>query len=603
MLVNVLYKSNPTSRLYLLLLAPAPAVVLIVFFSTFGVKSFLEWENGQSNAISLPQLHSQASALHSANVALLVFDEIPLTSIMTVDGGLDAERFPNIASLAEEGIWFRNASTVSDFTRFALPSIASGRYPFPAAEPTPNDYPLTVFSLLENTHRIVASEPLTRLCRDAICGGDVPVRLARQRAMWTDMAIVGMHILLPPALRSRLPTLNAGWAHFGAQGTTQSLPLWHRLWRGAAQRDPWTEIETFMARVEQPPDRRPTFYFMHSIVSHNPYHHLPTGQRIKSRRVPDAISAEGFHGNRTWAIRQRYQKHLLTVAMVDGLVGRFVDRLKRAGIYEDTLIIITSDHGVSFRPATPVRILTTENAPDVVPVPFIMKPAVRMSLPRGVISDVNIQTIDIVPTIAGALGLTIPWEIDGLSALDGRAERSNEKRVYWDGAEQQRVFSAGEMARLRDAAVARKAEMVGTERFPLPLPSGTESLIGRPVEGLTLFGESKFQAVVEDVSQFAEVDITSREIPAQIVGTLTPEQLAATQQVPVVIAINGRVVAITQTWEQSPNWLAVFSPSALRPGYNDVQLFTLDVLSGRLHRLFRNNPLPVVTNASRSSNQ
>ena len=44
-------------------------------------------------------------------IVLVVFDELPLNSLLDADGSIDAKRYPNFAALAREAYWFRNAST------------------------------------------------------------------------------------------------------------------------------------------------------------------------------------------------------------------------------------------------------------------------------------------------------------------------------------------------------------------------------------------------------------------------------------------------------------------------------------------------------------
>ena len=52
----------------------------------------------------------------------------PTNSLLTGDGTLDAERYPNFGALARGAYWFRNASTVAYNTSDAVPVILSGRY-------------------------------------------------------------------------------------------------------------------------------------------------------------------------------------------------------------------------------------------------------------------------------------------------------------------------------------------------------------------------------------------------------------------------------------------------------------------------------------------
>ena len=79
------------------------------------------------------------------------------------------------------------------------------------------------------------------------------------------------------------------------------------------------------------------------------------------------------------AIAQGYQRYLYQVELVDTLIGRLVSRLQAEGLYDRSLIVFTADHGVSFRPNQPNRLLTEENAPDILRVPLFIKNALPTS--------------------------------------------------------------------------------------------------------------------------------------------------------------------------------------------------------------------------------
>ena len=107
----------------------------------------------------------------------MVFDEISLVTLLDSDAAIDASHFPNLADLAGDGIWFRNATTVSDYTRWALPAIVSGMRPRPDASSSARDHPNSIFSLLarrmrsSRSSRSPTSAPITsavaRTCRSA----------------------------------------------------------------------------------------------------------------------------------------------------------------------------------------------------------------------------------------------------------------------------------------------------------------------------------------------------------------------------------------------------------------------------------------------------
>ncbi len=107
---------------------------------------------------------------------------------------------------------------MSDFTRWAVPAIVSGRYPLRAALPSAADYPDTLFTLLGRTHRLVVSEPVTDLCPTALCPRDTDTAiLGRLAAIARDLRVVYLHLILTEDLTAGLPDPRATWAGFSAR--------------------------------------------------------------------------------------------------------------------------------------------------------------------------------------------------------------------------------------------------------------------------------------------------------------------------------------------------------------------------------------------------
>jgi arylsulfatase A-like enzyme len=106
-------------------------------------------------------------------------------------------------------------------------------------------------------------------------------------------------------------------------------------------------------------------------------------------------------------LRDNYERQ---IEYVDRELGRFMDKLKQAGLWDRSLIIVTSDHGVSWNREAPGRVLTEQNADLIFPVPLFIK------LPdqtEGKVSSKDAQLIDIAPTIAATIGVKIPWQTAG----------------------------------------------------------------------------------------------------------------------------------------------------------------------------------------------
>ena len=104
------------------------------------------------------QSHSSASIISSSVV--VVFDQLPLASLLTGAGDVDRALYPHFAALSDNATWFRNASAVSESTTVALPAIVTGNYPTPGQLPVAADYPANLFTLFGTRYRLHVHEPL-----------------------------------------------------------------------------------------------------------------------------------------------------------------------------------------------------------------------------------------------------------------------------------------------------------------------------------------------------------------------------------------------------------------------------------------------------------
>ena len=104
------------------------------------------------------------------------------------------------------------------------------------------------------------------------------------------------------------------------------------------------------------------------------------------------------------------------IASNDLQFGLFLEELKRRGLYDDSLIVFTADHGEEFFEHGGLTHGTTLYG-EVLEVPFIVK------WPRGVEAPASprgslAQHVDLLPTILDLLGIALPPGIEGRSLLD-----------------------------------------------------------------------------------------------------------------------------------------------------------------------------------------
>src|SRR5699024_5039395 len=111
-------------------------------------------------------------------------------------------------------------------------------------------------------------------------------------------------------------------------------------------------------------------------------------------------------------VRIGTQRYLLQLQWVDSLIGQLIDHLEDEGLWEDTNVVVTADHGFAYEPGGPFRGLDEEAASDdtavseVMWVPLFVKTAGQT---EGEISDDPVQNMDVTPTIAKMLDVDIPW--------------------------------------------------------------------------------------------------------------------------------------------------------------------------------------------------
>ncbi len=106
----------------------------------------------------------------------------------------------------------------------------------------------------------------------------------------------------------------------------------------------------------------------------------------------------------------QYRNYMAMITACDTMVGRLIAQLKQQGVYDDTLLVFTSDHG---------DMLGSHGAqtPKTVPQDYSMRVPMIMRWPgqlaAGTTTDLMVSALDIMPTILGLLDLPIPAVVQG----------------------------------------------------------------------------------------------------------------------------------------------------------------------------------------------
>lgn len=317
------------------------------------------------------------------NLVVFLLDTVRADAVSVDGGGPDVT--PTLRGLADEGVVFESAFTHTTWTKPAVATLFTSRFP------------------RQHGVRNVAMESEGRLVSQRLPADLETLAERLQAAGYHTCAIINQTHLR---------------AKFGfSQGFDD---YWAFRGKGAAHLNgvlqQWLEA--------RPPEeaRRPVFLYVHYLDPHWPY--LEREERLRralgslylEREPPrggDRVEAwvgAGLSPEEAAALKARY---LHGVAHTDRELGRAVELLKRHLDWENTVVLVTSDHGEGFYEHGQ---LMHGFAPyeEVHRVPMVLRLPERL---RGEIerTDALVGLVDVLPTLL---------DLAGLPPLEGAMGRS-----------------------------------------------------------------------------------------------------------------------------------------------------------------------------------
>lgn len=550
---------GPGQLLRLASVGPLVFALLFVFASPAAAVVLPRGEPDASGATEV------ASGGAHPPVVMLVLDEFPLVSLLGTDGTVDARRFPHFARLAAESTWYRNATAVSGWTPYALPAMLTGRYPAREAAPHYSQYPENLFTAFSGSHDIRAQETISQLCPPSRCerradsrAGGLPVLLRESAGLLAQLVSPYDSDVDPETSYRETTRREAGPGGGPDPSPTPTDPKFR--W-GALDENQPARFTEFLAGLRPTP--RPTLHFLHLLLPHSPWNYLPSGVRYGS---PPGMPNDGDG----W-VSLAYQRHLAQVQYTDRLLGETLRTLDESGLYDDALVVVTADHGVSFTPGVQGRSMdAVDRSPgEVLWVPlFVKEPGQR----AGRFDDRNWEQVDLLPTVADLAGVEVPWSVDGVAARRGTRERAD-KRYHNEPTTRAEIPGPATFAALTS----------GAARPVLPPPPRPE-LIGRPVTDFPV-RQSEASASVANLTDFDRIDPDSGQLPALVYGSVSDSVPTGTV---LAIAVNGRIGAVVPVVAPDPGGRRfgglVPDESLFVPGGNRVEIFTVGD-GPTLHRL------------------
>ncbi len=161
------------------------------------------------------------------------------------------------------------------------------------------------------------------------------------------------------------------------------------------------------------------YFYIHLILPHYPY----------------VLDAQCQHqGDKKTSVQEQ-------ASCTTQLIVRLIEELKDLGRFEDSIIIVQSDHGAKFEVQTDgsIRGLPEKNKIRFTPrwsnarsqALLMIKPAGVDASQSLVVSDLKASLIDVLPTLAGLLQIPTPQGVDGIDLMAPDVDTAQREREYY----------------------------------------------------------------------------------------------------------------------------------------------------------------------------
>ena len=561
------YARTAPARSFVSVLSPAPLVLLGLFLLGSPVSKLVFADEAKARTIG---------GVTRAPIVMVLLDELPSNTLLDEGGRIDAKRFPGFAELARTGTWFPNAYTVYDSTERAQPAIMDGNLPEEDRLPSASDHPNSIFYLFGKTHRLHVSEEATSICSADLCGSDREGEPYGERlsSLSEDLGLVWLHVVAPPDAEKELPSVSENWGNFGGGAEEpgaletddpQKRSTLVNLSGGRAKR-----FEAWIAGIE--PGRKPPLAFKHALLPHVPWQYLPDGRRYR-RQPNDALpgvskQAYEYQGQLDVLV----QRHYLQTGFADLELQHLWDHLREKGLWEDALIVVAADHGISFELGRfERRRLGRSNAAQLGPVPLLIKAPGQK---RAEVDDAYVSTVDILPTIFDLLDLDPRVKMDGRSAFSDEVQNRRELVILERNTFKEIRIPAEDFDRERQRIVDSRLALVGTgregpERIYRVGPN--QELIGQPAGAAGRRLEMDFAYE----SDYGKVGEDPTYVPIHVLGRV---EGGTGDRREVAVAVNGTIVAVGATFHLASGTegelvSVLVPPDSFRRGRNEVEVY------------------------------
>lgn len=386
--------------------------------------------------------------------------------------GYERNTSPNIDTFAGNSILFLNATAQSNWTLTSHMSIFSSLYPFE-----------TGYNKNSNIHQTVRFAENIKLIQEYL----------KENGYKTG-AITGGGYLSE---------------YFGYDKGMDYYTVIEKKVGPASKSDCSNSIDEAMKWIKESENVK-FFLFFHTYEIHKPFNHTDFLKDLNPE------TADSF--DKTIA---RYDSGIL---FTDRQIGRLIEWLKKEKLFDNTIIIITSDHGENF------SLKDRENIPGMhgvtlydseIQVPLIIGGAIDGK--NGAVIKKQVSLVDIMPTIFDYLNISAPDGIRGMSLKkliegDEKGERLAYSEAVFSGDEKKSLRSV-EYKLIRNTVKAGTVQKEFAEFYNLEKDRGEKTnLINSGLQTIGVF-RSRLEAIIAAVKERRKILLLKK----QLAGSHTKE--------------------------------------------------------------------------------
>lgn len=387
-----------------------------------------------------------STSVHILSPAALPVERPPNIILITVDAlaanhlslyGYTRRTTPNLDKLAEQSHVFDRFYSNSNFTTPSVNSLINGVRPW--THRTNQLYAIVDPAI--STQGLVARLKHFGYQTFAVASNPVADPIHNGSSAWLDKASYGNLRTLDLLIFSYFESHNFRHVTPALVNLTtfsrvtrifeRFLILIH-AWSYTDHYDPELPLTSAKTMILQRNVNQPMFLWIHLFAPHEPYASPPPFLQLFDRNIYhctrfNSTPPSGFFASHNKAFPTEFiGRYDEAIAYEDYHIGLFLQWLKGQGLYDNSILLVTADHGESFSHG-----YGSHAGPmlydDIIRIPLIIK------TPHEVLGErthVLSEQIDIMPTLLNLAGLPITPAAEGRALLNSALKVDSQRPIY-----------------------------------------------------------------------------------------------------------------------------------------------------------------------------